>query len=979
MASATASPLARYDAKRDFALTSEPKPVRTRSAATRLAFVIQKHDATRLHYDFRLELDGVLLSWAVPKGPSFDPKDRRLAVHVEDHPVAYGSFEGTIPKGQYGAGTVIVWDRGTWEPLGDAHAGLKAGKLAFRLHGQKLAGTWELVRLNKPGERQEPWLLFKKHDEWARPHTGYDVVTALPDSVVEHPRKPLDAPVGTARTASGAAKARSAPASPAGAQDARGAEPAPAAPTRGARKAAPKAGVRAAADKAAAAIAAAAKSAAGRGAAAAHLAAAEAAPAPIDPVALPGAVRRALPAALAPQLATLSKALPTAGDWIYEIKFDGYRLLARIERGRAKMLTRRGLDWTHKFQGIADELETLGLAAAWLDGEAVVLDAQGRPHFNALQNALDAARNDAVVYYLFDAPFVNGLDLRQVPLHLRRALLRQLVAGHEGSRVRFSEDFAADAAQVLQTACDLELEGVIAKRRDGAYTSERSTDWLKLKCQSRQEFVIAGFSDRSDNPAAVGGLTLAYHGEDGALRYAGRVGTGWSTREAIALRARLAPLVTPRSPFPEGVTRATRWMTRPAATDHWVKPKLVAEVSFSEWTPDGSLRHPSFQGLRVDKPAASVTREEAKAPPKAEARRARGARVGAAASSGPTSMAASAAATATPTARAPAPAHPARAATAKRGVAKTAKPATAPGATPASGAATVAGVRVTHPERVIDASTGLTKLDLARYYESVAEWMLPHLKSRPVALVRAPTGVDGELFFQKHADVRTMPGVKQLEGLWEGHDPLLEIPTAKALVAAAQMNVVEIHTWNSVHQKIDKPDRMILDLDPGEGVKWPQLREAAGLTHTLLQELGLESWLKTSGGKGLHVVVPLAPRLDYDTVKSFSQAVVQHLAKALPQRFVAKSGAANRVGKIFVDYLRNGFNATTAAAFSARARPGLGVSMPVTWDELPELTGGAQWTIATARDRLSLLRADPWAGYWTSRQTLTKAMKTLAG
>jgi bifunctional non-homologous end joining protein LigD len=862
MAHATASPLARYDARRDFAITSEPKPVRTRSAATRLAFVIQKHDATRLHYDFRLELDGVLVSWAVPRGPSLDPKDKRLAVHVEDHPVAYGSFEGTIPKGQYGAGTVIVWDLGTWEPLGDARAGLEAGKLAFRLHGQKLAGAWELVRLNRPGDRQEPWLLFKKQDEWARPHAEYDVVTALPDSVIEHPRKPLAA-----------------------------------------RRA-------------------------------------QAAEAPIDPAALPGAVRRALPAALAPQLATLSKALPVTGDWIYEIKFDGYRLLARIERGHAKILTRRGLDWTDRFQGIARELETLGLDAAWLDGEAVVLDAQGRPHFNALQNALDAARSDAVVYYLFDAPFVNGRDLRQVPLHLRRALLRQIVAGHAGARVRFSEDFAAEAAQVLQTACDMELEGVIAKRREGAYTSERSTDWLKLKCQSRQEFVIAGFSDRSDHPAAVGGLVLAYHGDDGELRYAGRVGTGWTTREAVALRARLAPLAIARSPFPDTVTRATRWMVRPAATDHWVKPKLVAEVSFSEWTPDGRLRHPSFQGLREDKPAAGVTREVAKAPPKQAPSPAKGARTKAANATRPT----------------PAPASP-----------------------PASGPATVAGVRVTHPERVIDASTGLTKLDLARYYESVAEWMLPHLKSRPVALVRAPTGVDGELFFQKHADARTMPGVKQLAGLWEGHDPLLEIPSAKALLAAAQMNVVEIHTWNSVHQKIDKPDRMIFDLDPGEGVKWPQLREAAGLLHTLLDELDLESWLKTSGGKGLHVVVPLSPRLDYDTVKGFSQAVVRHLAKTLPQRFVAKSGAANRVGRIFVDYLRNGFNATTAAAFSARARPGLGVSMPVTWDELPELTGGAQWTIANARDRLSFLATDPWAGYWTCRQTLTKAMKVLPG
>jgi len=910
------APLAQYDARRDFSITSEPGPVASRSSA-RLAYVIQKHDATRLHYDFRLELDGVLLSWAVPKGPSFDPKDKRLAVHVEDHPVAYGSFEGTIPKGQYGAGTVIVWDRGTWEPVGDPRAGMKAGKLAFRLHGQKLAGLWELVRLNKPGERQQPWLLFKKTDEWARPHDEYDVVSALPDSVIENPLKPLDPPASGRSTAA-----------------------------------------RAAAEKAAATIAAASASAAGKRAqrskAAAPDAKAAATDGTMDPASLPGAVRRALPATLAPQLATLSKAMPGAGDWIYEIKFDGYRLLARVDKGKARILTRRGLDWTPRFQAIARELETLGIDSGWLDGEAVVLDAQGRPHFNALQNALDASRSDAIVYYLFDAPFVNGIDLRQVPLHLRRALLRQVVAGHRGERVRFSEDFPADAAQVLQTACDMELEGVIAKRRDGAYTSERSTDWLKLKCQSRQEFVIAGFSDRSDNASAVGGLTLAYHDEKGELRYAGRVGTGWTTREAVALRAKLAKLVTAKSPFPEAITRSTRWMQRPAPTDHWVRPKLVAEVSFAEWTPDGSLRHPSFQGLREDKPAASITREVAKAPPKKGQAPAKGvARVKGAATVDAKATTASAR-RATPNAK------------------------TVPARSKSSEPTLVGGVRISHPERVIDASTGLTKLDLARYYESVAEWILPHLKARPVALVRAPTGVEGELFFQKHADVRTMPCVKQLEGLWEGHAPLLEIPTSKALLSAAQMNVVEIHTWNSVHQKIDKPDRMIFDLDPGEGVKWPQLQEAAALVRTLLDELELASWLKTSGGKGLHVVVPLSPRLDYDTVKGFSQAVVQHLAKTIPQRFVAKSGASNRVGRIFVDYLRNGFNATTAAAFSARARPGLGVSMPVAWDELPELKGGAQWTIATARDRLSFQKTDPWAGYWKSRQTLTKAMKALA-
>ena len=609
--------------------------------------------------------------------------------------------------------------------------------------------------------------------------------------------------------------------------------------------------------------------------------------------------------------------------------------MTRLAKGKAAIITRGGHDWTHKLQPLADELEQLGIDDAWLDGEAVVLDADGLPHFNLLQNALDSKRaSEAVVYYVFDAPFLGGVDLREVPLHARRALLKQVIEAHAGDRVRFSEDFPADAAQVLQTACSLQLEGVIAKRRDGLYTSSRSSDWLKLKCQARQEFVIGGFSDRSDNAKAVGALMLGYYDDNGALQYAGRVGTGWSSADAVELRAKLAKLVAKTSPFPPGTTRSTRWLAKPAAEDHWVKPQLVAEVSFAEWTPDGSVRHASYQGLREDKPAKAVVRERAKAPPTSE-----------------------------------------KAVTAKKQTlaqAMTTQPAKKPGN------AEVEGVRITHPERVIDASTGHTKLDLARYYASIAEFMLPHMKSRPASLVRAPEGVGGELFFQKHADVRTMPGVKDLPDLWEGHGSLLEVSTAQALVAAAQMNVVEFHTWNSVKQKVDKPDRMIFDLDPGEGVKFDQVREGAQLMRALLDELGLKSWVKTSGGKGLHVVVPMSARLDYDTVKDFSHRIVEHLAQTIPQRFVAKSGPSNRVGKIFVDYLRNGFNATTAAAFSARARPGLGVSIPIAWDELAEITSGAHWTISDARDRLSFQKADPWMDYWTCKQTLTAAMKALA-
>ncbi|MGN6525290.1 MAG: DNA ligase D [Burkholderiaceae bacterium] len=910
------APLARYRAKRDFTITSEPGPETTRSTAAKastLAFVIQKHDATRLHYDFRLELDGVLLSWAVPKGPSFDPSQKRLAMHVEDHPVAYAGFEGTIPPGQYGAGTVLVWDEGTWEPVGDPRAGLQAGKLVFRLHGHKLAGLWELVRIAKPGERQEAWLLFKKHDEWERPHDDYDVTVALPDSVRARPLPMLEDGAGAPEAAPPAAAS------------------APAAKRR---------------TKAAKAPAKAAASA-------------------IDVAALDGARRAKTPQTLEPQLATLAKSTPADGEWIHEIKFDGYRLLVRLEDGRATIFTRNGHDWTHKLPALARELGALGLADGWIDGEAVVLDEQGHPRFNLLQNALDAARSDAVVYYAFDLPYADGHDLRRVPLHARRDALKAVLDAHAGDRVRFSADFPADAGPVLAAACGLGLEGVIAKRRDSHYASTRNRDWLKLKCEARQEFVIAGFSDRADNAKAVGALSLGVYDEQGQLQYAGRVGTGWSQKEAVALRTRLAKLLAGKSPFPQGATRSTRWMTRPAASDHWVEPELVAEIRFAEWTPDGSVRHASWVGLREDKPAREVVRERSAAAPgradEAGDDVAATTRRDPAATTRQGRKAASTAMTSTLSTHSTTPPH------ARAGAAKS------------DATAQVAGVRITHPDRVIDAASGHTKLDLARYYESVADWILPHLKARPVSLVRAPDGVGGELFFQKHADPRTLPGVKQLEGLWEGHGALLEIADLKGLLAATQMNVIELHTWNSVKRTIAKPDRVIFDLDPGEGVDFAAVREGAQLVRALLDELGLKCWIKTSGGKGLHVVVPLAPRLDYDAVKGFSQRVVQHLAQTIPQRFVAKSGAPNRVGRIFVDWLRNGFNATTAAAFSARARPGLGVSMPIAWDELPDIKSGAHWTISNARDRLSFQKADPWADYAGCKQTLAKAIKALAG
>ena len=835
--------LARYNARRDFSKTAEPAGTPAaiaKAAGEALAFVVQKHWASRLHYDLRLELDGVMVSWAVPKGPSYDPAVKQMAIHVEDHPIAYNRFEGSIPKGAYGAGKVIVWDHGSWEPVGDAREGLAKGKLVFRLHGQKLAGLWELVRISRPGAKaQEQWLFLKKRgDAWARPGTEYDVIAALPDSVVAHPLGPVEArePQRVAR-----------PARPAPNLDAlQHARPAP------------------------------------------------------------------LPARLQPQLATLVAAVPS-GDWIVESKFDGYRLLARIDRGQVRLFTRNGHDWTGKLEPIARAVGALGLDSAWLDGEIVVLGDAGLPDFNRLQNAIDNASTHDVQMFVFDIPYLGGRDLRALPLAARREVLRQLLAPCDEGIVRLSQSFEVQPGQLLEAACRMGMEGVMVKRADAPYTAGRSESWLKLKCQHRQEFVVVGFTERAGAAGEVGSLLLAYH-EGGALRFAGSVGTGWGAQTGQALHARLAGLRTDRPAVAPEDAKPGRWSRRAAGSERWVQPQVVVEVAFAEWTPDGKVRHAVLRGLRSDKPAARVVRERPQ-----------------------------------PLAAAPAP------------------------------KAAASGAKVTHPERVIDPSSGLRKVDLVRYYESVAERMLPHLQGRPVSLVRGPTGVTGELFFQKHDDKLAIPHVRQLpERLWPGHAPLLEVSTAQALVACAQMNVIEFHTWNALARTIDKPDRIVFDLDPGEGTPWPQVQEAALLVRAMLQELGLRCWLKTSGGKGLHVVVPLAPRLGWDAVKEFSQAVVQHLARTIPARFVAKSGPKNRVGKLFVDYLRNGHGATTAAAFSARSRPGLGVSMPIAWEQLAELRSGAQWTIANAREYLSFQQQDPWQDYRSTRQGLAAARRTLA-
>ncbi len=632
-----------------------------------------------------------------------------------------------------------------------------------------------------------------------------------------------------------------------------------------------------------------------------------------------------LPETLAPQLATLVDGPPKDPDnWVYEIKFDGYRLLARVDGADIKLFTRNGNDWTSKMAHLRAAIQKARLPQGWYDGEIVIVNEDGMQDFGALQGAFDSDRTQDIVYFLFDLPYFDGRDLRDLPLQARREILRAALQERESDTLRFSASFDAPPQRVVQAACERGLEGVMAKRKDSAYRSHRSPDWIKLKCAQRQEFLICGWTDPQGTRSGFGSLLLGVHDAHGNIVYAGNVGTGFNERTLAKLKAQLDTIGADKAPF----AQKPRTLGRP----HWVKPVLIAEVSFAQWTRDGRLRHAVFHGMRADKSPKSIVREQAASAPKARA--------------------------AVAAARRPAP------------------PASAARAEPASHALSNR-LRVTNPDRVIDKTTGITKIELVRYYGLVGELMMEHLRHRPVALVRAPAGVAGHHFFQKHAEVEKLPGIVQLDtALSPDHAAMLQIASSQGLLSAAQWNVIEVHTVNAVSSAFETPDRIVFDLDPGEGVTWRDIQKAARVMREFLDQLSLPSFLKTSGGKGLHVVVPIRKTHTWDEAKDLSRALVVHLATTLPQMFVAKSGPKNRVGKIFIDYLRNGLGATTVCAWSARARPGLGISVPVDWDELGALRGGDHWTVRDAHARLDKGN-EPWKGYVRAAKSLKSAMKTL--
>ena len=869
-----------YNRMRDFSATSEPAAVkRSGKKAAKdhaLQFCIQKHDASHLHYDFRLELDGALKSWAVPKGPSLDPKVKRLAIHVEDHPLEYATFEGTIPEGHYGAGDVIVWDRGVWIPLDDPAKAYAKGRLKFELQGEKLGGLWNLVRTHMPG-KQEQWFLIKHQDSAARPDSEYDVVAAQPDSVLSD-RTILE-------KKHGAEKPKPIKKVPAKARKEKSAQ-------------------------------------------------------------LTGARKAKLPELLKPELATLVESAP-GGEWSYEIKFDGYRVMARIDHDEVRLFTRNGHDWTHKLPAQARALAALDLESAWLDGEMVVANEQGVPDFQALQNAFDSGRSGSIVYYLFDLPYLNGVDLREVPVEERRAALAIVLKPNQNPLLRFSDAFGESPEALLNSACEMKMEGLIGKRLGSPYVSRRTSDWIKLKCKHRQEFIVVGFTDPKGTRSAFGALLLGLHDRDsGELRYAGKVGTGFNEATLKRIYEQLKPLQTKK---PSVVNPPSGFEAKGV---HWLKPTLLAEVAFAEMTKDGSVRHAVFHGLRDDKPAEEITVEL------------------------PKTVNTSASNTTTPKTGA------AKSVAKRKSAAEkpdTADPKTARSTVAPSQIGLASGkIRITHPERVIDASSGTTKMQLAEYYANIAEWILPQLKDRPVALVRAPDGIAGELFFQKNAERLAIPGIVTLDKELTGQ-PVMIINNAKALIGAVQMSTVELHTWNATSVDLDKPDRFVLDLDPDPALPWKSMIEATRLTLTVLDELGLKAFLKTSGGKGIHLIVPLTRKHGWDEVKDFSHAIVSHMAKLMPDRFSAVSGPKNRVGRIFIDYLRNGLGATTICAYAVRTREGLPVSVPIFREEVAELKGGNQWNVHNVHERLADIGDEPWADLKKTRQTITADMRRRVG
>ncbi|RRA47330.1 non-homologous end-joining DNA ligase [Acidipila sp. EB88] len=1096
--------LERYRAMRDFATTAEPSgDSAAPTSANTLPFVIQKHAATRLHYDFRLGWHGVLKSWACAKGPSYNTADKRLAVQVEDHPMEYGGFEGTIPRGQYGGGTVLVWDQGTWEPLPghDFDEGLQKGAIKFILHGTKLEGRWTLIRMNSrwagdhsKGDAKPNWLLIKEHDGNERPADAPAITDEAPDSVVtgrsleaiaaaedhvwnsrpaehgsgeagDHP--PANRSRLKARLSNAHLKATPIPGKPGSESDQ---EPDPDPP----KVAKPAASSAAAANKTASVkratkankAPAPAKRTEGRAAGAASRGADDADTAPAkaaDPAAaaahqeapsqdrepasrqppaehsttdswLQGAPLTPMPAFIPPQLASPAQTAPPGSGWLHELKLDGYRVQAHLRHDKAGALTatlftRSGLDWTHRMKAVARACAKLPVEQAILDGELVALDADGQSSFATLQAAFEKGEAATLSYFVFDLLYLDGHDLRRVPLRQRKLILEPLIPEADDPLLLFSQHLEQSADRVYAHACEVGAEGIITKHGESRYQSGRSDTWLKLKCTHRQEFVIAGFTPPKDRGTGLGSLLLGYY-QDGALIHCGRCGTGFSQATARDVRALLEPLrqAKPAYSAPLG------WEAKKDGL--WVRPELVCEVQFATWTADGSLRHASFQGLRTDKPASEVLREEtlllrpdeeakitvreeaarqveppstpskpgskssvkktATTPaPDTEAAPAAGSQTAPLASgTGAPKKSPISASTQTPVLAASKAAAPRKARNSKAEAepvtvrnsepvpdvpapvpAPRTRPAKKPAAakleqpapsTPAqSPAPTKSQTRLTHPDKILDATSNTTKQQLADYLAAVAPAMLPHLLHRPVSIVRCPGGTSAKCFFQKHVAVGLPASVAAIP-IPDRDNPAhsedyIALETPESLQALAQLGVLELHPWGSTAASLEQPDRLILDLDPDEALAWDTLVASAHAIRAFLQELQLESFIKTTGGKGLHLVVALEPSIEWPAMRLFARGIAAAIESTDPRLYLIKMTKAARTGRIFIDWMRNERGATAIAPWSPRARSGMRVAVPLRWDELA--SGPPTFAISNFADwrERAAPHNDPWA------------------
>lgn len=868
-ANAVDEQLAKYRSMRDFGITAEPSGGHgSKSTQKGLPFCVQKHAASHLHYDFRLGWNGVLKSWAVAKGPSYFTGDKRLAVQVEDHPMEYGGFEGIIPQGQYGGGTVMLWDQGTWEPQAgytDVDSGLREGSLKFLLHGTKLKGKWALIRMGGRWAREKKpnWLLIKEHDEFERRQDDVPVTESEPDSVVtgrsiEEIARNEDHVWNSKDTRSGEkAWFR---------KESREENGGQARPEDGALTLQKR---------------------------------------------LKGLPQEKQPDFLPPQLASMADTPPSGPGWLHELKLDGYRIQARKDGARVQLLTRKGLDWTHRMPAVARAVATLPVEKATLDGEVVVVAPNGTTNFADLQASMQEGGKYTLTYFAFDLLHLNGKNTRGLPLRERKEILSDVLKTAQSDELRLSEHIETGGAELLREACKLQAEGIVSKRADGSYLAGRSHDWLKMKCLHEQEFVVGGYTLPTNHIHGVGALLLGYY-RDGKLIYAGRSGTGFTRKTHRLVRDRLEELARETSPFaslPGDARKGARW----------VKPEMVVQVRFATWTADNLVRQAAFLGLREDKPAKEVVREEPSI------------------SMGPKA------------ARHRTSAHRSKSDVSKSGETK-------------NGYGEHAPIRLTHPQKLLDETSGMTKQMLADYYWSVAEWILPHIEGRPVSLVRCPEGAGRPCFFQKHVNSMLPEGIGSVDIADKNGkvEPYITLNTAEALAGLAQMGVLEIHPWGSRNEDLEHPDRIVFDLDPDEALEWTEVVEAAIEVRTRLKRLGLESFLKTTGGKGLHIVAPIEPQHAWPEVKEFARQFVVSMEKTAPQRYLTKMTKAAREGKIYLDYLRNERGATSVAPYSPRARSGAPVSMPMSWAELKKTTERPVYRVADFAEWRARLKKDPW-------------------